>query len=167
MNTQKIFLEECNDGLVQVFEQKIDEFDGEIKKLNSKKFKKDKFFFETFILPMIDDYQKQIRKFNWLKRKVITYNKAKFEKQHIDIDSLLKSVDLVDLVGRYVELRKNGKEYKGLCPFHDEKTPSFFVNKEKGVYHCFGCGAKGNAIRFLMEQENLDFEQAIHELKNY
>ncbi|NMB47924.1 hypothetical protein GYA13_00560 [Candidatus Kuenenbacteria bacterium] len=116
---------------------------------------------------MIDDYQKQIRKFNWLKRKVITYNKAKFEKQHIDIDSLLKSVDLVDLVGRYVELRKNGKEYKGLCPFHDEKTPSFFVNKEKGVYHCFGCGAKGNAIRFLMEQENLDFEQAIHELKNY
>lgn len=73
-------------------------------------------------------------------------------------------VDIVDLVGRHVSLKKAGRSYKGLCPFHHEKTPSFVVTPERGTWHCFGCGEGGNAFAFLMRQENLTFPEAVRSL---
>jgi len=69
-------------------------------------------------------------------------------------------VDLVDLVGRHVELKRAGRSHKGLCPFHAEKTPSFNVNPDRQIFHCFGCGAGGDAIGFLMHHDNLTFPEA-------
>ena len=83
--------------------------------------------------------------------------------QHF-IDDLLSRVDIVEVVGRTVQLRKTGREFQGLCPFHNEKTPSFTVSQEKQFYHCFGCGAHGSAIGFLMNHESLGFVEAIEEL---
>ncbi|GIX29842.1 MAG: hypothetical protein KatS3mg124_0314 [Porticoccaceae bacterium] len=80
------------------------------------------------------------------------------------IDDLLARVDLVELIGERVELRKAGRSYKGLCPFHAERTPSFTVSPDKGLYHCFGCGAGGNAIGFLMEHDRLGFVEAVEQL---
>jgi DNA primase len=80
------------------------------------------------------------------------------------IDDLLNRVDIVDVINRRVPLKRTGKEYQARCPFHDEKTPSFTVSSEKQFYHCFGCGAHGSAIGFLMEYDNLDFVDAIEEL---
>ena len=77
------------------------------------------------------------------------------------IESLVAAINIVDLIGSRVELKKAGKDYKGLCPFHNEKTPSFIVSETKGFYHCFGCGAHGTPISFLMEHDNLDFVTAI------
>jgi DNA primase len=79
-------------------------------------------------------------------------------------EALLERVDIVDLVGRYVELKRTGRNHKGLCPFHNEKTPSFVVTEEKHRYHCFGCGAGGDAIAFYMAMENLDFIDAVEAL---
>ena len=73
-------------------------------------------------------------------------------------------VDLVELVGRYVALKKAGRSYKGLCPFHHEKTPSFTVSPDRGSFHCFGCGEGGNAFAFLMRLENLTFPEAVRSL---
>lgn len=73
-------------------------------------------------------------------------------------------IDVVDLVGRYVSLKKAGRSYKGLCPFHHEKTPSFVVTPERGTWHCFGCGEGGNAFAFLMRHENLTFPEAVRSL---
>jgi DNA primase len=73
-------------------------------------------------------------------------------------------VDIVDLVGRYVSLKKAGRSHKGLCPFHQEKSPSFFVTPELGTWHCFGCGEGGNAFAFLMRQQNLTFPEAVRSL---
>jgi DNA primase len=73
-------------------------------------------------------------------------------------------VDIVDLVGRHVGLKKAGRSYKGLCPFHHEKTPSFVVTPERGTWHCFGCGEGGNAFAFLMRHENLTFPEAVRSL---
>jgi DNA primase len=73
-------------------------------------------------------------------------------------------VDIVDLVGRYVALKKAGRSHKGLCPFHHEKTPSFVVTPERGTWHCFGCGEGGNAFAFLMRHENLTFPEAVRTL---
>ncbi|UCE86676.1 MAG: DNA primase, partial [Deltaproteobacteria bacterium] len=73
-------------------------------------------------------------------------------------------VDIVELVGRYVTLRKAGRNYKGLCPFHDEKTPSFNVRPDHGTYHCFGCGEGGSAFDFLMRHDNLTFPEAARAL---
>jgi DNA primase len=73
-------------------------------------------------------------------------------------------VDIVDLVGRHVSLKKAGRSYKGLCPFHHEKTPSFVVTPERGTWHCFGCGEGGNAFAFLMRHENLTFPEAVRSL---
>ena len=73
-------------------------------------------------------------------------------------------VDIVDLVGRTVSLKKAGRSYKGLCPFHHEKTPSFIVTPERGTWHCFGCGEGGNAFAFLMRHENLTFPEAVRSL---
>ncbi len=80
------------------------------------------------------------------------------------IEQLKQSLDIVDIVGNYVELKKNGSNYKGLCPFHDEKTPSFIVSPAKQLYKCFGCGAGGDAIKFVMEFEKLSYPEAIEKL---
>ncbi len=80
------------------------------------------------------------------------------------IEEILERIDLVDLVSRYVTLKRVGKNYFGLCPFHSEKTPSFSVSPEKQLYYCFGCGARGNAITFLMQIEGLSFIEAVREL---
>ncbi|MFH5182782.1 DNA primase [Paenibacillus sp. TAB 01] len=77
------------------------------------------------------------------------------------IEAVLKHHDIVDVVGRYVHLSKQGHYMKGLCPFHSEKTPSFTVTPEKQIYHCFGCGAGGGAIQFLMAMEGYSFAEAI------
>jgi DNA primase len=82
------------------------------------------------------------------------------------IDELLQRIDIVDVVGGFVHLRKAGKEYQACCPFHDEKTPSFTVSPQKQFYHCFGCGAHGTAIGFLMDHQNMDFVEAVEELAN-
>lgn len=80
------------------------------------------------------------------------------------IDDLLSRVDVVDVVGRHVKLRKAGADLQGLCPFHNEKTPSFTVSPSKQFYHCFGCGAHGSAIGFLMEHAGLGYVDAIEDL---
>jgi len=77
---------------------------------------------------------------------------------------LLNRVDVVDVVSRYVKLRKAGANFSGLCPFHNEKTPSFTVSPTKQFYHCFGCGAHGNAIGFLMAYAGLGYVDAIKDL---
>lgn len=77
------------------------------------------------------------------------------------IDDLLSRVDIVDIVDSRIKLKKTGKNYSGLCPFHQEKSPSFSVEPDKQFYYCFGCGAGGNAIGFVMNYENMDFPQAI------
>jgi DNA primase len=76
------------------------------------------------------------------------------------IEAIRTRIDVVDLVGRYVSLRQTGRSFKGLCPFHHEKTPSFHVHPERQIFHCFGCGAGGNAFAFLMKHENLSFPEA-------
>ncbi|KAA1192022.1 DNA primase [Pseudohalioglobus sediminis] len=80
------------------------------------------------------------------------------------IDDLLDRVDIVDVIDRRVKLKKTGKNYSARCPFHDEKTPSFSVSPDKQFYYCFGCGAGGNALGFLMDYENLEFPQAVENL---
>jgi len=80
------------------------------------------------------------------------------------IDDLIARADIVEVVGRRVQLRKAGREFKACCPFHDEKTPSFTVSPGKGFYHCFGCGAHGTAIGFLMEYDHMSFVEAIENL---
>lgn len=85
--------------------------------------------------------------------------------EHV-IDAVLKAHDIVEIVGRHVHLTKQGHYLKGLCPFHSEKTPSFTVTPERQIYHCFGCGAGGNAIRFISEVEGLSFGQAVRKLAN-
>ncbi len=80
------------------------------------------------------------------------------------IDELLVRVDIVDVIDSRVQLKKTGREYQACCPFHNEKTPSFTVSPDKQFYHCFGCGAHGSALGFLMEYEHLDFVEAVEEL---
>ena len=80
------------------------------------------------------------------------------------LQDLLNRVDIVDVVGRYVQLKKGGANFMGLCPFHNEKSPSFTVSPTKQFYHCFGCGAHGTAIGFLMEHAGLSFPEAVNEL---
>ncbi len=82
------------------------------------------------------------------------------------IDDLLARTDIVDVINTFVPLRKAGKNYQALCPFHDEKSPSFSVSPDKQFYHCFGCGVSGTAISFLMEYSRMDFVEAIEELAN-
>lgn len=81
-------------------------------------------------------------------------------------DELRARLSVVDVVGRVVPLARKGQNYWGCCPFHNEKTPSFSVNEEKGFYHCFGCGEHGDIISFTMKHNNMDFKSAIAELAN-
>ena len=80
------------------------------------------------------------------------------------INSLIERADIVSVIGTRVELKRAGKSLKGLCPFHDEKTPSFNVNPDKQLYYCFGCGAGGTALTFLREYDRLDFVEAVETL---
>ena len=80
------------------------------------------------------------------------------------IDELIARADIVEVVGARVTLKRAGSNYKGLCPFHGEKTPSFTVSPSKGFYHCFGCSAHGTAIGFLMAYDNLEFPEAVEAL---
>ncbi len=80
------------------------------------------------------------------------------------IESLKSSIDIVDVIGTYIELRKAGANYKANCPFHGEKTPSFVVSPSKQIYHCFGCGVGGDAIKFVMETEHINYPEAIEKL---
>lgn len=77
------------------------------------------------------------------------------------INEVFSQNDIVDYVSQYVKLRKNGRDYTGLCPFHKEKSPSFHVNQEKQLFHCFGCGVGGNLVQFVMRAEGLDFVEAL------
>src|SRR5258708_32808132 len=80
------------------------------------------------------------------------------------IDELIARANIVELIGARVQLKKAGREYKACCPFHTEKTPSFWVSPEKQFYHCFGCGAHGTALGFLIEHDRLPFPDAVEEL---
>ena len=80
------------------------------------------------------------------------------------IEELLGRVDIVEVIERRVPLKKAGREYQARCPFHDEKTPSFTVSPQKQFYHCFGCGAHGSVIGFMMNYEGLEFVDAVEEL---
>ncbi|HVN42560.1 MAG TPA: DNA primase [Steroidobacteraceae bacterium] len=83
--------------------------------------------------------------------------------QHF-IDELISRTDIVEVIGSRVQLKRAGREYKGCCPFHDEKTPSFTVSAEKQFYHCFGCGAHGTVLGFVMDYDHLGFVEAVEEL---
>jgi DNA primase len=78
-----------------------------------------------------------------------------------DLAGFKARLPIIEVVARYVRLTRNGPIWKGLCPFHQEKTPSFTVTESRGTYHCFGCGAHGNGIDFLMAMEGLDFASAV------
>src|SRR5688572_19242362 len=80
------------------------------------------------------------------------------------LDDLLGRTDIVALIGGRVQLKKAGRDWQACCPFHNEKTPSFTVSPNKQFYHCFGCGAHGNALRFLMEYDRLEFLDAVESL---
>src|SRR5213596_2197611 len=80
------------------------------------------------------------------------------------IDDLTARADIVELIGSRVELKKAGREYRACCPFHAEKTPSFWVNPVKQFYHCFGCGAHGTVLSFLMNYDHLPFVEAVEDL---
>ncbi|MFM8314069.1 MAG: CHC2 zinc finger domain-containing protein, partial [Deltaproteobacteria bacterium] len=80
------------------------------------------------------------------------------------IEEIRSRVDIVELISEYVELKKSGSSYKGLCPFHGEKTPSFMVNSIKQIFHCFGCHKGGNCFSFLTGIEGLNFPEAVKKL---
>src|SRR5512146_1827555 len=80
------------------------------------------------------------------------------------IEEIRSSANIVDVISGYVQLRKRGKNFLGLCPFHSEKTPSFTVSEDKQIFHCFGCHTGGNVFKFLMEYEKISFIEAVQEL---
>lgn len=80
------------------------------------------------------------------------------------IEEIKSANSVLDVISEYVPLKKSGHNYRGLCPFHSEKTPSFFVNPDKQIFHCFGCGAGGNVYTFLMQYENISFPEAVRQL---
>jgi len=77
------------------------------------------------------------------------------------IEEVRSRNDIVDVISQYVKLQKKGSSYFGLCPFHNEKSPSFSVSRDKQMYYCFGCGAGGNVFTFIMEYENYTFAEAL------
>jgi len=83
--------------------------------------------------------------------------------QHF-IDELIARTDIIEVIGSRVQLKRAGREYKACCPFHDEKTPSFTVSPDKQFYHCFGCGAHGTALGFVMEYDHASFVEAVEDL---
>lgn len=83
------------------------------------------------------------------------------------LDDIQSRTDIADLIGRYLPLKRAGRHFKALCPFHQERTPSFCVNTDKQIFHCFGCGAGGNVFGFLMQQERLTFPEAVKQLAEH
>lgn len=83
-----------------------------------------------------------------------------------DLFAIKSAAPLSSVIGKYVDLRPWGREHVGLCPFHNENTPSFYVNDEKGVYHCFGCDASGDVIDFFMQRESIGFAEAVSRLQH-
>jgi len=81
-----------------------------------------------------------------------------------DIEEIKSRIDIVSYIGKYVTLKKSGQNYKGLCPLHGEKTPSFMVSPERQAFHCFGCGKGGSIFDFMMEYDHVDFREALYEL---
>ena len=77
------------------------------------------------------------------------------------VAQILERCDIVEVISGYIPLKRAGRNFKALCPFHHEKSPSFVVNPDKQIFHCFGCGAGGNSIGFVMRQEHLEFPQAV------
>ena len=80
------------------------------------------------------------------------------------IDEIRQSNDIVDVISQYVRLKRSGRNFFGLCPFHNEKSPSFSVSPDKQIFHCFGCGVGGNVFTFLMKIEGISFFEAIQML---
>lgn len=80
---------------------------------------------------------------------------------HEYIEELTRRVDIVDLVGSYVQLKRKGRLYSGLCPFHSEKTPSFYVYPDTQSFYCFGCGAGGSAVSFMQKMDNISYTEAV------
>src|SRR5690554_4307932 len=80
------------------------------------------------------------------------------------LDRLRDQVSIAEVIGRRVRLTRKGREHSGLCPFHNEKTPSFTVSEDRGFFHCFGCGAHGDVIGFVMKTEGLSFPEAVEKL---
>lgn len=76
------------------------------------------------------------------------------------LEEIKSKIDIVDFISEYINLSKTGQNYRALCPFHPEKTPSFFVSPSKQIFHCFGCGKGGDVLSFLMEYEKLSFIEA-------
>ena len=85
---------------------------------------------------------------------------------HLTVEKIKEAANIVDVVSEFVTLKKSGSNYKGLCPFHNEKTPSFFVSPARGTCHCFGCGKGGNSIGFIMEHEQMTYPEALRWLAN-
>ena len=83
---------------------------------------------------------------------------------HHTVEQILDTAHIEDVVQEFVSLRKRGVNYIGLCPFHNEKTPSFTVSPSKGIFKCFGCGKGGNAVNFIMEHESLSYPEALRYL---
>ena len=90
-------------------------------------------------------------------------NELKYSIPENIIDEVRDRTDIVEVVSKFVSIKKVGKNFKGLCPFHSEKTPSFTVSSEKRIYHCFGCGAGGNVFKFVMEVQNISFVDAVQQ----
>ncbi|NJM38898.1 MAG: hypothetical protein HC845_14105 [Akkermansiaceae bacterium] len=80
------------------------------------------------------------------------------------IEKVLEATDIVDLIGSYIQVKKAGSQYKALCPFHHEKSPSFTITPSRQYFHCFGCGKGGSAITFIRDYENLPFVDAVKKL---
>src|ERR671918_1612675 len=87
---------------------------------------------------------------------------ARFSQE--SIERVKDAADIVEIVSAYTELRRSGQRFQGLCPFHDERTPSFSVNATEKLYYCFGCGARGDVITFVEEKEGLQFADAVEAL---
>ena len=79
-------------------------------------------------------------------------------------DRIRERIDIISIISEHINLKKSGQNYKGLCPFHSEKTPSFTVSPAKQIFHCFGCGVGGNVFHFLMRYDSLTFPQALRYL---
>ena len=77
------------------------------------------------------------------------------------IDRIRAAVDIVEIIGKDVKLQQRGRSYVGLCPFHDEKTPSYNVNRQEQLYYCFGCGQGGDVFKYIMESQNVPFPEAV------
>jgi hypothetical protein len=146
-----------------MFRDKIDEYKIEINRLYSMKEKKERpEEWELWIMPHIKYEYKEINRYKKMIERIRKFNKPEIDDQYINIQEVLNKVDPIDLIGGFVKLVKSGnKEWKGLCPFHNERTPSFFVNEDTGLYHCFGCGASGNSLTFVIKYEGFHIKKAL------